>query len=144
MQANSTPTVERQLGRPPLPLVPVPRRDRTVLLFGCAAPARAADFRADEERRVWIVDPDWFLVERDEPGTRPRPHCVSVVYDMQGALHCTCAAGLKRIGCPHVLAIGERSAGWEHRSAVHLTRAAERDFAKQAAKSDPAASPWTT
>lgn len=78
------------------------------LQLECEPPSRVADYLGLDGRRTWLVDPDWLLVERDLPSDEPR--CVSVLWDVHGVLYCTCPDGLRRVGCPHVLAVGERHA----------------------------------
>jgi len=45
-----------------------------------------------------------------------------VVIAMDQALHCTCPAGLQRIGCDHVLAIGEAEATHRPRAVPSVGR----------------------
>jgi hypothetical protein len=77
-------------------------------LFSLTRPPRAG--APDVTRagyRMWIIEADWFLVER-EPSAAPLPDCWSVILDQHGVIYCTCPTGLQRIGCDHILAVGEQ------------------------------------
>lgn len=103
-------TVIRGPGRPPKHMEPIPRPPRRAQLGESMAPSRASDLRALDARRIWIIDPDLFLVERDKPSDVAQPMCVSVLWGMDQVLRCTCPSGLQRIGCDHLRAVGERLA----------------------------------
>lgn len=94
------------------PAIDPPILNQAPLLLNCAAPERAHDFTG-AGRRVWIIEADWLLVEDGQE------RCVSVLWDMAGRVYCTCPNGLRRIGCDHVLAVGEQSAQQHQHRTYH-------------------------
>src|SRR5260221_5735042 len=84
-------------------MTPGPQHQTSAAMLERAISGRRSITTADG-LRVVRVEPDWWLVQGNPNVSGVY---VSVIVDLHHVVYCTCPQGLARVGCEHILAVGE-------------------------------------